>query len=100
MHVHRFTDGAWNPVQTGGDSLQEAPDSLRIVTYNVHFKGGTVFDVDPLQLLLFVRRMQGVVQLIREQDADVVCLQEVTGQALKIFLEDPFIQSQYYTTDS
>lgn len=103
MHSYHYReqDESWKPVTSVAPAaLPPVPKGLRIVTYNVYFKGGTVFDVNPTQQLLFDQRMSGVLQLIRQQDAEIVCLQEVTGRALPIFLKDAFLRAHYYITDA
>ena len=99
MHAYRFAHDSWNAVALTHEDTRPAPAQLRIVTYNVYLKGGTIFDVDPCLQLLFDKRMNGVIDLLAQQDADVVCLQEVTGRALAIFLQCTYIRDNYYTTD-
>ncbi|KAJ3007487.1 hypothetical protein HKX48_009101 [Thoreauomyces humboldtii] len=99
MHAYRFVHDGWNAVALTHEATKPAPAQLRIVTYNVHLQGGTIFDVDPCVQLLFDKRMKGVVDLLAEQDADVVCLQEVTGRALAIFLQSAFVRDNYHVTD-
>ena len=59
--------------------------SLSVLTYNVWF-GEHNFD----------DRVRAIIQIVLDSDADVVCLQEVTGNFLKMFLRNDTILQRYY----
>ncbi|KAI8826137.1 Endonuclease/exonuclease/phosphatase [Fimicolochytrium jonesii] len=101
MHSYRFTNDAWRPAPPLSNLTEsKSPDAMRILTYNVCFKGGTVFDPSPTDRSLFDHRMSGLLTLLRDHSADIICLQEVTGRGLQILLSDPFVRGEYYTTDA
>jgi endonuclease/exonuclease/phosphatase family metal-dependent hydrolase len=61
--------------------------ALRFLTYNVWFEPHN-----------FALRTVELLKIIQEQNADFVCLQEVTGNFLASLLTDPFIRSTYYVS--
>ena len=75
----------WQPVDAAGIAVSTDKTSLSVLTYNVWF-GEHNFD----------DRVRAIIQIILDSDADIVCLQEVTGNFLKMFLRNDTILSRYY----
>lgn len=91
LPVHRFVGGAWVVVTTEGPSL---PSPLRVVTWNVLSERH-----DPEPERADERRTLALVTL-RELDADVIALQEVTRPFLARLLAEPWVQTSYAVTDA
>jgi len=64
-------------------------DSFKIVSYNIWFGSHNFFN-----------RRIAILELLKNKDADVVCLQEVTSHFYNTLMEDQFIRENYYLSDS
>lgn len=71
------------------DNSIEKLDSFKIVTYNIWFGRHNFFN-----------RRIAILELLKNKNADVVCLQEVTSHFYNALMEDKFIQQNYYLSDS
>ncbi|MBZ5713880.1 RNA repair domain-containing protein [Nannocystis pusilla] len=86
------TRGAWLPVAAAG--LAEARvESLQVATYNV------LFDLYEPEQLYSERRTPACLELLRERDADVIALQEVTPTLWAALLAAPWVQANYHVSE-
>jgi endonuclease/exonuclease/phosphatase family metal-dependent hydrolase len=65
-----------------------ATSSLTLVTYNV-WVGQDYFSL----------RARGLLQIVKDCEADIICLQEVTPLFLKLILDQPWVRANYYISD-
>ncbi|MGE0707613.1 MAG: RNA repair domain-containing protein [Planctomycetota bacterium] len=70
-----------------------APDTLRVVTWNVLFDR---FKADKIET---ERRIPLLLAELREADADLIALQEVTPRFLAAVLEAPWVQRGYWCSE-
>ena len=104
MRVSRFHQGRWcdaaaeEVAATQQDS--DPPQRLTLLTYNVCSRGGSVFDRNAEERAHFLTRMHAVTDVLMEEAADIVCLQELTILGLEVVLRDARVRDQYYTSDA
>lgn len=93
------TENAWKQSKTRllskNDAISTARDeySLKIVSFNVLF-GLFGLDVGTRE----DDRIPALLNCICNEDADIICLQEVTDKLLSVLLETPWIRCRYYIT--
>ena len=63
-------------------------DILTFVTYNTWF-----YD------FYLEERFRAIIQLLRESDADIIALQEITPASLEIFLQTDWVRDNYFISD-
>ncbi|MDC0721237.1 poly(A) polymerase [Nannocystis bainbridge] len=84
--------GAWLPVPATG--LHEARvEALQVATYNV------LFDLYEPEQLYTEARTPACLELLRERDADIVALQEVTPGLWAALLAAPWLRDGYYVSE-
>ncbi|PCC69260.1 Poly(A) polymerase central domain-containing protein [Nannocystis exedens] len=84
--------GAWLPVATAG--LHEARvEALQVATYNV------LFDLYEPEQLYSEARAPVCSELLRERDADIIALQEVTPRLWAELLAAPWLRAGYYVSE-
>jgi len=71
------------------DNTVERLDSFKMISYNIWFGKHN-----------FLNRRNAIFDLLKEKDADVVCLQEVTSYFFNALIENQFIRENYYISDS
>jgi poly(A) polymerase len=81
---------SWTQAPSGFGS---APSTLTVATFNV------LFDLYDAELLATERRTPAALALLRETDADVIALQEVTPAFLKALLAAPWVRERYQVTE-
>lgn len=69
----------------GSPAPPDRPESLRVLSYNIHFGIGHDDDHTKVDRAEVERVLQGIARLIRELRADVVLLQEVDFNAARTF---------------
>ncbi|MEZ4449242.1 MAG: poly(A) polymerase [Nannocystaceae bacterium] len=79
--------GAWEPAEPGPPVV--AP-SLHVATWNL------LFDRHEADKIYSERRIVAALALLRERDADLIALQEVTPTALAALLREPWVRERYY----
>lgn len=84
-----WRDSTWKEVPDRWDT--EIPN-LKIVTFNILFD---LFDKDPEETL---KRQRKELSLLRESNADLLALQEVTPGFLELLLQEQWVQ-QYYLSE-
>ncbi|MCY1071482.1 RNA repair domain-containing protein [Nannocystis sp. RBIL2] len=83
--------GAWLPVAATG--LHEARvEALQVATYNV------LFDLYEPEQLYSEARAPACAELLREREADIVALQEVTPRLWTELLTAPWLRESYYVS--
>ncbi|NBD13103.1 poly(A) polymerase [Corallococcus silvisoli] len=85
--------GSWSeaPRDTGHALTPSA--SLTVATFNV------LFDLYDAELLATERRTPATLALLRDTDADVIALQEVTPPFLRALLAEPWVREHYWLTE-
>nr|WP_276602829.1 RNA repair domain-containing protein [Nannocystis pusilla] len=84
--------GAWLPVAATG--LHEArAEALQVATYNV------LFDLYEPEQLYSEARGPACAELLREREADIVALQEVTPRLWAELLAAPWLREGYYVSE-
>ncbi|KAH3767389.1 RNA 2',3'-cyclic phosphodiesterase [Pelomyxa schiedti] len=71
-----------------------APNRLRLVTYNV------LFDLYDAELIYTTDRIPAELLLLKNTNADIIGLQEVTPNFLRNLLEQDWVRQNYYVSDS
>lgn len=71
-----------------GELPWQAP--LRLLTFNV------LFDLYDKSVPSTASRLPGLLALLREADADLICLQEVTPRLLGLLLDDGWVRQGYW----
>ncbi|WP_223645274.1 poly(A) polymerase [Corallococcus sp. EGB] len=85
--------GAWAQASSAPGPSLPAAATLTVVTFNV------LFDLYDAELLATERRTPAALALLRETDADVIALQEVTPAFLRALLAEPWVRERYWLTD-
>ncbi|MBU8898212.1 DUF504 domain-containing protein [Corallococcus sp. M34] len=98
LFAHRFDvrSGTWLAVSPTG-LLPATPTSrarLSLVTFNV------LFDVYDAEWLATERRIPAALTALRDCDADVLALQEVTAAFLAALLAEPWVRERYWSSDA
>ncbi|WP_338867641.1 poly(A) polymerase [Myxococcus stipitatus] len=94
LPIHRFDSRAEAWVTSAAPSAKPpALQHLTVVTFNV------LFDLYDAELLDTARRLPAALALIRETDADVIALQEVTPPFLRALLAEPWVCEHYWLSD-
>lgn len=84
--------GGWAEVETSG--LAEAGvEALQVATYNV------LFDLHDPEQLYSERRVPVCLELLRERDADIIALQEVTPGLWATVLATDWVREGYYVSE-
>jgi len=63
--------------------------NFKIITYNVWFGKHN-----------FENRRKAILEILKQKNSDIVCLQEVTSPFFNFLLENEFIKKNYYISDS
>ncbi|QSQ16908.1 poly(A) polymerase [Myxococcus landrumensis] len=94
LPAHRFDARAEAWVTAVAPSTKPpALQHLTVVTLNV------LFDLYDAELLDTARRIPAALALLRETDADVIALQEVTAPFLRALLAEPWVREHYWLSD-
>ncbi len=90
---YRYDPGAstWVPATAG--SARPVKDALTLVTYNL------LFDLYEPEKLATEIRVSAILSHLREADADLMALVEVTPTILEQLLADPWIRERYFISD-
>jgi tyrosyl-DNA phosphodiesterase 2 len=78
--------GAWHPYMDSAANITAT--ELTLVTYNVWF------DQYHLQ-----KRCEALLRVVRDCDADIICLQEITPGYLNQVLRQAWVRANYYVSD-
>jgi endonuclease/exonuclease/phosphatase family metal-dependent hydrolase len=79
----------WEKIEEQNECQFYNLDKLKIITYNVWFSEKNR-----------INRAQALFAILEEHDPDIICLQEVTLDFLKMLLNMNFIRTSYYVNDS
>ncbi|GMU09956.1 poly(A) polymerase [Corallococcus caeni] len=85
--------GSWTERSHEPGHAVPHPVSLTVATFNV------LFDLYDAELLATERRTPAALTLLRETDADVIALQEVTPSFLRALLAQPWVREHYWLSD-
>ncbi|WP_375758346.1 poly(A) polymerase [Corallococcus exercitus] len=85
--------GSWTERPREAGRAPPNPASLTIATFNV------LFDLYDAELLATERRTPAALALLRETDADVIALQEVTPSFLRALLAEPWVREHGWLSD-
>ncbi|RKH04027.1 poly(A) polymerase [Corallococcus carmarthensis] len=85
--------GSWTEASRDPGQALPAAATLTVATFNV------LFDLYDAELLATERRTPAALALLRETDADVIALQEVTPTFLKALLAAPWVREHYWLSD-
>ncbi|RKH74675.1 poly(A) polymerase [Corallococcus aberystwythensis] len=85
--------GAWSEASLAPGPALHTPAALTVATFNV------LFDLYDAELLATERRTPAALALLRETDADVIALQEVTPSFLRTLLAEPWVRERYWLSD-
>ncbi|NTX08665.1 poly(A) polymerase [Myxococcus sp. CA040A] len=83
----------WRKVSPSPNEVVATPDVLTVVTFNV------LFDLYDAEKLETERRTPATMNLLRETDADVIALQEVTTSFLQTLLDESWVREHYWVSD-
>jgi tyrosyl-DNA phosphodiesterase 2 len=88
MYPGKFNSqtGVWNTEIYSSTNLNIS--ELTMVTFNVWFE-----DYYALE------RCEALLQIVKECDADIICLQEIKLRYLNYILDQPWVQADYYVSD-
>lgn len=86
----RYADGAWQPHPDANNATQL--DTLRIVSQNV------LFDKYDAHLIHSAARHPALLRELRERNADVILLQEMTSDTLQMVLDCDWIRRDYFVS--
>ena len=78
--------GAWKPSECPAKSTLH--DGLTVATFNVWFDD-----------YFFETRLRAILQILKESEADVIGLQEVTVEALDVLSKDPWLRDSHFLSD-
>ncbi|ORX78801.1 DNase I-like protein [Basidiobolus meristosporus CBS 931.73] len=84
-----FSGDCWVPHKQNPTTQPRIYNQLSVVTYNIHFDERN-----------YRTRMKAILQELKKQDADIVCLQEMIPLFLPVFLDDPWVQQCYLVSDN
>ncbi|NNB94346.1 DUF504 domain-containing protein [Corallococcus exiguus] len=85
--------GAWTQASREPGHALPTAAALTVATFNV------LFDLYDAQLLATERRIPAALALLRETNADVIALQEVTPSFLKALLSEPRVREHYWMSE-
>ncbi|MCY1041859.1 RNA repair domain-containing protein [Corallococcus sp. bb12-1] len=85
--------GSWAEAPRDLGHTLPTPASLTVATFNV------LFDLYDAELLATERRTPAALALLRETDADLIALQEVTAPFLRALLAEPWVRERYWLSD-
>lgn len=84
---------AWTKASPTPNEVLATPDVLTVATFNV------LFDLYDAEKLDTERRTPATLKLLRETDADVIALQEVTAPFLQALLAESWVREHYWLSD-
>jgi poly(A) polymerase len=87
------SSSAWRESPAHADSPRPSPKRLTVITFNV------LFDLYDADLLATERRTPATLALLRDTDADVIALQEVTAPFLRALLAEPWVRERYWLSE-
>ncbi|RYZ43342.1 MAG: endonuclease [Myxococcaceae bacterium] len=95
LPAYRFDarSGSWSEAPRDVGHALPTPASLTVATFNV------LFDLYDAELLATERRTPATLALLRETDADLIALQEVTAPFLRALLAEPWVRERYWLSD-
>lgn len=67
--------------------------SLKVLTWNI------LFDFHHAELIFTHERVPVIVKILKDSDADMIGLQEITKPFLEILLKEDWIRANYYVSD-
>ncbi len=76
----------WNFIDNSGTNIKA--DILTFVTYNTWFDD-----------FHFEKRFRAITEILRESNADIIALQEITNASLEIFLQKDWVKNNYFISD-
>ena len=76
----------WNSIENSGTTIKA--DILTFVTYNTWFDD-----------FHFEKRFRAITEILRESNADIIALQEITNASLEIFLQEDWVKNNYFISD-
>ncbi|RKH27624.1 endonuclease [Corallococcus praedator] len=85
--------GSWTEAPRDTGHALPTPALLTVATFNV------LFDLYDAELLATERRTPAALALLRETDADLIALQEVTAPFLRALLAEPWVRERYGLSD-
>jgi endonuclease/exonuclease/phosphatase family metal-dependent hydrolase len=85
--AYAFNNNAWTPCSYSPCAVFELGE-LSVVTWNVWFED-----------FKFETRTREIIRILKELDADFVCLQEVTPRFVQMICDDLWVQKSYCVSD-
>ena len=76
----------WNFIDNSGTNIKA--ESLTLVTYNTWFDD-----------FHFDERFRAITGILRESNADIIALQEITNASLEVFLQEDWVKTNYFISD-
>ncbi|QSQ18852.1 DUF504 domain-containing protein [Pyxidicoccus parkwayensis] len=93
LPIWRFDTGTGGWVESPPAKSEAAPERLTVTTLNV------LFDLYDGEALAMERRIPAALEVLRDSDADVIALQEVTPPFLRALLDAPWVRERYHVSD-
>jgi len=91
IEMLKFENKKWITSKKENEKL---PEQINIITFNC------LMDLYEKQITNIKPRMPIICQYLKEYNADIVCLQEITIKMKKYIMNDSFIQQNYYVTSN
>uniref|UniRef100_A0A7S4GJQ2 C2H2-type domain-containing protein n=1 Tax=Eutreptiella gymnastica TaxID=73025 RepID=A0A7S4GJQ2_9EUGL len=95
LHVLQWNDGCWQPVLAEMVTTPSLHNGARVsvVTFNV------LFDFYYQEEIFSAQRYSAVMDSLRDTNADVIGLQEVTPQFVEMLMTQPWVQRSYFVSE-
>lgn len=90
MSIIKYVDKGWKEMTS--KSYDTVPDTIKIFTLNC------LFDIYDKRVTDLTPRLPLLVKAIEEQNADIVCLQEITIPMKTYILDNDFVKNNYYVS--
>tara|TARA_R110002110_G_scaffold33533_1_gene114836 strand:+ start:156842 stop:157888 length:1047 start_codon:yes stop_codon:yes gene_type:complete len=96
-----FGSGSWKEMSSSqiesaeASSIQTSPKEMKLLTYNIW--GAPQDSGSPY--FKFPERSAAVLKIIKSEEPDVICLQEVSADWAEAILNNPYIRDNFYSTD-
>ncbi|MCB9755171.1 MAG: DUF504 domain-containing protein [Myxococcales bacterium] len=94
VYRHDAARGRWIARAPEAAAPAPCPTALTLVTLNV------LFDLYQPERIHTARRTPALLDALRELNADIIALQEVTPRLLAILLDTPWIQRDYWVSET